>query len=147
MFRFRNIITALLILYCLMPMAALGKDIVLCCGDNGHIALEAAKDGVCQSTACKPLEESPHTDPHIITSAQDCSYLLCVDIPVSTPPAVSSSAGKSAESPATTAPASTSAACASPLKTAVSAGYGFGFPANHSPLPSSLGTHTSILRI
>ncbi len=78
--------TVLAISVCLAVTAFPGKDVVLCIGSHGHVALEYAQNGRCDEGTCEPVGEIPHT-PGIDRRDTDCGGCLsCVDIPFSLGP-------------------------------------------------------------
>jgi hypothetical protein len=71
---------------CLAITALPGKDIVLCIGLHGHLALEFAQNGRCDEGPCRAVGDTPeppgvNRNDH---ASGDC--LSCVDIPLSQGP-------------------------------------------------------------
>jgi hypothetical protein len=63
------------ILLCLLPAGGGAQEIVLCSGENGHLAIEAAGSGCCvEGSSSSSGENEPHANDH-------CGD--CVDVPIS----------------------------------------------------------------
>lgn len=55
-------------------------SVVLCYGGNGHVAVEAAHEGSCQSVARRACEAEPSSIPASL--AKGCVSRHCVDVPL-----------------------------------------------------------------
>ena len=77
---------AVLLSVCLAITVLPGKDIVLCIGENGHMALESAQNGRCDEGFCRPLQETPRP-PQCHSNDGVCGDCIsCVDIPLTQGP-------------------------------------------------------------
>ena len=91
MFRFGKTCAVLLVAVCFAVTAVPVKDLVLCIGPHGHVALEFAQDGCCSVGPCERVDGEGlvpmlNPDDH---GCRDC--VSCVDIPISQGPVVGSS--------------------------------------------------------
>ena len=90
---------------CLAVTALPGKDLVLCIGPHGHVALEFAQNGRCDEGPCRPVCDAPKA-PDVNNNDHVCGDCIsCVDIPltqgpVTGPSSVSDGAKKKSASPA-----------------------------------------------
>lgn len=84
--RFWTRCTIVVLSVCVAVTALPGKDIVLCIGPSGHVALEFAQNGRCDEGPCRPVGETPRA-PGMDRSDHACGDCLsCVDIPLSQGP-------------------------------------------------------------
>ncbi len=86
MMRFWTRCTVAALALCLAVTAFPGRDIVLCIGPHGHIALEYAQNGRCAEGPCRPVGEAPRV-PGMDRNDHACGDCLsCVDIPLAQGP-------------------------------------------------------------
>ena len=103
--RFWTRFTVVTMSVCLAVTALPGKDLVLCIGPHGHIALEFAQNGRCDEGPCRPVCDLPRT-PDVNNNDHLCGDCLsCVDIPltqgpVTGPTSLSDGVRKKSASPA-----------------------------------------------
>ena len=105
MMRFWTRCTVVAVSVCLAVTAFPGKDLVLCIGPHGHIALEFAQNGRCDEGPCRPVCDAPKA-PDVSNNDHVCGDCVsCVDIPltqspVTGPSSASDGAKKKSFSPA-----------------------------------------------
>src|SRR2546426_6754043 len=78
MMSLRSILTPVLLL-CILVAPAAARDIVVCIGADGHIMLEAARNGRCRSLTVPPFVWQSQTG-DTLSATDHCGS--CVDLPV-----------------------------------------------------------------
>jgi hypothetical protein len=71
---------------CLALTTLPGKDLVLCIGSHGHVALEFAQNGQCDEGPCRPIGDTPQAPGVNQNDHAGGDCLACVDIPLAQGP-------------------------------------------------------------